>query len=145
MTIVIDREQLAALRASHPPRAGVDVPELLHAAERARRDGDVDEAERLLQEAVIANSDTPAVWGMIGGLEDELGAVSVARQAYLHALSLADDDHVGLALARLHASVGEWDDAIAVATHVVLSGRDESVRDAATRLAAQARKRKGMS
>lgn len=143
MAIVVDQKQLAALRASRPPRPGVDIHDLLHAAEHARARGDIDEAERLLQEAVIADPNAPAVWSMIGGLEDELGSVSVAREAYRTALTLADDDTVGLALARLHASIGEWDDALAVATHVVLSGRNEELRDAATRLAAEVRERKG--
>ena len=145
MAIVVDQKQLATLRAQRPPQAHVSAHELLHEAEHARGRGDFDEAERLLQEALLLPPETAAVWSMVGGLEDELGSVDVARDAYRHALSLEDDDEVGLALARLHASVGEWDDAIAVACHVLQSGRDESLRDAAARLAQDARKRKGMS
>ena len=145
MAIVVDQQQLATMRAARPPQVRISVHDLLRDADRARGRGDFDEAERLLQEAVLVNPDAPAVWSMIGGLEDELGSVEVARDAYRHALSLEDDDHVGMALARLHASVGEWDDAIAVANHVVMSGHDESLRDAAGRLAQEARKRKGMS
>lgn len=145
MAIVVDRDQLAALRASRPLQGHMNVHDLLRDAERARGSGAFEEAERLLQDALIVFPERASVWSMVGALEDELGEVSLARDAYRHALSLADDDQTALALARLHASVGEWDDAIAVATHVVLSGQDESMRDAATRLAQEARTRKGVS
>ncbi len=146
MAIVVDRERLEALRAAR----GVgsvpgDVHELLRDAEHAKLRGNFEEAERLLQEALLTDPSRPSVWSMVGALEDQLGEVSVAREAYREALSLADDDETGLALARLHMSVGEWDDAIAVATHLALNGQDEETRGVATRLAHEAKARKGAS
>jgi Flp pilus assembly protein TadD len=121
------------------------VHDLLRGAERAKREGKFDEAERLLQEALLIEPSRPSVWSMVGALEDELGEVSVAREAYRAALSLEDDDNTALALARLHSSIGEWDDAIAVATHLSLNGRDETTRVKATRLAHDAKARKATS
>jgi Flp pilus assembly protein TadD len=145
MAIVVDQQELAVMRAKRPPQVRISVHDVLRDADRARSHGNYEEAERLLQDALLTNPEAAAVWSMVGGLEDELGSIDTARDAYRHALSLEDDDQVALALARLHASVGEWDDAIAVASHVLHSGRDESLRDAAARLAQDARKRKGMS
>lgn len=146
MAIVVDREELEALRAARGvPAVPVDIHDLLRDADRARRAGNFDEAERLLQDALLADSQRPSVWTMIGALEDQLGMVSVAREAYRAALSLADDDNTAMALARLHVSVGEWDDAVAVATHVAMTGLDESTRAQATRLAHEAQARKGGS
>src|SRR4051812_18352351 len=117
MAIVVDREGLEALRAARGSRpVPVDVHDLQREAERARNHGDYEQAERLLQEALLVDPAQPSTWTMIGALEDQLGVVSVAREAYRTALSLADDDGTAMALARLHASIGEWDDAIAVAT-----------------------------
>lgn len=146
MAIVVDREGLEALRAARGvPAVPGDIHDLLRAAERAKRDGQFEEAERILQEAVLAAPERAAVWSMIGALEDQLGEVSVAREAYRAALSLEDDDKTSLALARLHSSIGEWDDAIAVATHLALNGREEATRATATRLATEAKARKAAS
>ena len=146
MAIVVDPEGLTALRAA---RAGAIVPDdvhdLLRDAERAKRSGDFEEAERLLQEALLTDPSRASVWSTVGALEDQLGEVSVAREAYRAALSLEDDDKTALALARLHSSIGEWDDAIAVATHLSLNGRDETTRAMATRLAHEAKARKATS
>jgi Flp pilus assembly protein TadD len=146
MAIIVDPEGLSALRVA---RGGVDVAgdvhDLLRDADRAKQRGNFEEAERLLQEALLIDPTRPSVWTMVGALEDQLGEVSVAREAYRAALSLADDDQTAMALARLHASVGEWDDAIAVATHIAMSARDEEVRGVATRLAHEAKARKGAS
>lgn len=146
MAIVVDREGLEALRAA---RGGAgapdDVHDLLRDADRAKQRGNFEEAERILQEALLLDPLRPAVWTMVGALEDQLGEVSVAREAYRAALSLADDDDTALALARLHSSIGEWDDAIAVATHLSLNGRDEATRARATRLAHEAKARKATS
>ncbi len=146
MAIVVDREGLEALRAA---RGGAgapdDVHDLLRDADKAKRGGNFGEAERLLQEALLIDPSRASVWTMVGALEDQLGEVSVAREAYRAALSLEDDDRTALALARLHSSIGEWDDAIAVATHLSLNGRDETTRTMATRLAHEAKARKAAS
>ena len=146
MAIVVDREELEALRAA---RGGAvahdDVHDLMRDAERAKQGGHFEEAERLLQEALLTDPSRASVWSMVGALEDQLGYVSVAREAYRAALSIADDDATALALARLHTSIGEWDDAIAVATHLALNARDEATRTTATRLAHEAKARKATS
>jgi Flp pilus assembly protein TadD len=146
MAIVVDREGLATLRAARARAAETtDVYALQRDAEQARVGGDFEEAERLLQEALVADPEQASTWSMVGALEDELGLVSVAREAYRVALSLADDDATAMALARLHASLGEWDDALAVTTHVALSAKDEPTRAAATLLAREVQSRKGAS
>ncbi|MBC7793863.1 MAG: hypothetical protein H7Z43_09150 [Clostridia bacterium] len=141
MAIVIDKEGLEQLRAGRPVQSQ-DVHELLHEAQRAVRDGELVQAESMLQEALLVDPNRASVWSLVGAVEDELGDVTTARSAYRYALSLADDDHTALALARLHASVGEWDDAVAVATDLALAGHSEDLRQAATRLAHDANARK---
>ena len=141
MAIIVDKEELAQLRAQRPVPSR-DVHELLHEAQAAVRARSFEQAESLLQDALLVDPNRASVWSMVGALEDELGDISAARIAYRYALSLADDDHVGLALARLHASVGEWDEAIEVATHVAMAGHNEEARKLATKLAHDANARK---
>lgn len=141
MSIVVDQEGLARLRAERR-ELPENVHDLLHRAQNAVRRGELEDAETILQDALLVDPNRASVWSMVGALEDELGDINAARVAYRYALSLADDDHTALALARLHASVGEWDDAVAVASHLALAGHDEDLRKQATRLAHDANARK---
>src|SRR5688500_17621086 len=108
MGLTIDLQELEKLRAALPPSAeDVNLQQLLSSVEAARRDERVDDEQRLLQAALLMDAEHAPTWAMVGSVMDELGDVDTARVAYQRAINLTQDDRSSVALARLHASVGE--------------------------------------
>lgn len=144
MALTIDLQELEKLRSALPASAKkVNLQQLLVSVEAARREERFDDAQRLLQAALLMDADHAPTWALVGSVMDELGDVDTARTAYQRAINLAHDDRSSLALARLHASVGEWKEADALAAYLARESEDADIRSAASAISAQVAKRSG--
>ncbi len=91
----------------------------------------------MLQAAVLLDPEHGPTWALIGQVEDEVGDVDTARQAYRRAMTLGPDERSTLGLARLLSSVGEWSEAGALASYLARESDDRNLREEAAVLLAQ--------
>lgn len=99
-----DRARLDQLHAAlgSGPRPDPDV--LVAGATEALRRGAHDQAEALLEAAIVLDPSCAPAWALMGALESARGRLDEARRAYEQALSLDDADAVtALALVELYA------------------------------------------
>jgi Flp pilus assembly protein TadD len=137
MPLTIDLAELEKLRVSLPVQSAASVPDLLALAEVAQHERKFEDAERLLQAAVLLDPEHGPTWALIGQVEDEVGDVDTARQAYRRAMTLGPDERSTLGLARLLSSVGEWSEAGALASYLARESDDRNLREEAAVLLAQ--------
>lgn len=145
MPLTIDLVELEKLRAALPPQGAASVPDLLALAEAAQQERKFEDAERLLQAAVLLDPEHGPTWALIGQVEDEVGDVDTARQAYRRAMTLGPDERSTLGLARLLSSVGEWSEASALSSYLLRESEDRNVREEAGVLLKQIEARTGGS
>lgn len=112
MIDVHDRARLAELHAAlgSAPRPDPDV--LVAGAAEALRRTALDQAQALLEAAIVLDPDRASAWALFGALEASRGRADDARRAYERALALDDTDLVtALALVELYAKAAARDPA----------------------------------
>jgi Flp pilus assembly protein TadD len=144
MSLIVDLEKLAEMRAALPPDTNLDPEAWLERANAAMSTDDAAAAAQLVQSALIVSPEHQRSWALAGAIADRLGDIAAARDAYRRALELEDtDDVTTLALAQLHASVGEWREAEGLASWLARNGEDDELSRRAADLAQQVRERRG--
>jgi tetratricopeptide (TPR) repeat protein len=144
MGVTIDLGAIEELRRSLPSAAReLNLSDLLDRAEASRQEQRFEDAEKLLQAALLIDPEHAPTWALVGSIEDELGDIDTAREAYRRAIGLQKDDRSALALARLLASIGEWSEASALTSYLALEADDRDVREGAAVLGAQIKARAG--
>lgn len=131
MAIVTDKQTL--VRMGSRSLGFRRVEDALEVVRRARADEDLEREEEALQAAFVVHAAHPDVWCALGVYEHERGHVFAARKAYERAVALRSP-LAKLELARLEASVGDWDRAEALAQDLVHREVDEDLRNAAREL-----------
>ncbi|MCC7380688.1 MAG: hypothetical protein IT384_02605 [Deltaproteobacteria bacterium] len=136
MPLILDRKELDAL---HQAAAGrrVDLPLLLEAGALALREGRLEDAEDILGGALIADPARAATWCLAGKVEEAMGAVDRAEQAYRAAIEIDEHAPAALALANLLAGLGRYEEAEALASWLALEGNDSELRKKASVLEKQ--------
>ena len=109
MLDVSDRESLFAMHnaALAAGAEEVDVDVLVSCAMSALRQSSYDNAQAILEAAMLVDPDHAQVWSLIGMVAERQGRDHDARTAYETALGLDEDDPVtAMALAGLYARCG---------------------------------------
>ncbi|MFO0724738.1 MAG: hypothetical protein U1E65_13230 [Myxococcota bacterium] len=143
MTLTTDLGELEKLRQALPAGAERSSEALLGAARDALGDGRLEVAEQLIQAAILLGPEHAPTWALAGRIEDELGDLGGAEAAYRRAIALDRDEHSTLRLARLLSSIGRWEEAHDLATHLARDAKDRSVQEAAAVLLGQIGTRRG--
>lgn len=145
MALILEDTALQELRRALPAEAmEADCAALLALAARAAASDAVGDAERLVQAALVLDSGHAPAWAAAAELCQRHGRLEQARTAWRRAIALAPQPGPWLlALGRLQASTGQWDEAAAIATWLALHAEDRELSEQAAALAQRVQTRAG--
>jgi tetratricopeptide (TPR) repeat protein len=132
--MILDRAELEALHRDLDPRVQVNVTSLAAAAERAFKEERFDEADEILNGALVANPTFAPTWLVCGAMLEAQGEVEDAERAYRTALELDADSKASLKLAELLFSLGNFDEAASLAEWIVREHAQPELRESAAYL-----------